>query len=705
MAVKDTEIRHLYEIVLAIGTSVDLGDMLDAALDTMLKKLDCSAAGVFMLEKEGSGVRFKQVFAIPGSAEADSAYAGAVQKIPPHMEEPGAVEFLKGLPLVGGGGGGGFFHIFELADFGVLILIKKLSPLDGPLISSLGPVLVKLAEACNSCMRNEEIAAAHAQVVEINSKLEERSADLEISRDMLLQMMLEVKQTEEELCKLGRAVEQSPSMVVITDVEGKIEYVNPRYTLATGLEAEDVIGRNLAEIDGLSPEEFGGLREQVCSGREFQGEFQRMRNGLPCWEYATISPIKDSSGETTHLIKAAEDITERKRLEAELMRSDKLESIGILAGGIAHDFNNILTSLLNNISIAKMTVRAGDAVYKRLRAAEKATLRAQNLTRHLLTFSRGGDPVKQTIFLKGLLRDSADFALRGSDIKCEYSLQRGLWPVDADEGQISQVISNLVINAEQAMGGRAEGGVIKVSAENVSGGPEEALLLKEGRYIKFSVQDTGGGIEEDHLHKIFDPYFTTKPDGTGLGLATCWAIINKHGGHIAVESKPGEGTAFHVYLPASEMGITGRVVRREKFLNGRGKILLMDDDPDIGESTTAALAHFGYSVDFAEDGEKTIEKYCREKDSGAPFDAVIMDLTIPGGMGGRETIKRLLQIDPGIRAIVSSGYSNDPAMSDFRKLGFSGLLAKPYRMDELMRLLRDVIKPPAEAQKENQAAS
>lgn len=330
-----------------------------------------------------------------------------------------------------------------------------------------------------------------------------------------------------------------------------------------------------------------------------------------------------------------------------------------------------------------------DKTYKRLTEAEKASLRAKGLAQQLLTFSKGGRPVRKVTFIGGLIEDSASFALSGSNVRCEFSIAEDLWLVEIDEGQISQAINNLVINAQEAM---VEGGVIRLRAENVNVGAEDGLPLKEGGYVRITVEDQGIGIPKDHLPKVFDPYFTTKQSGSGLGLATVYSIVRNHDGYIGVESKLRAGTKFYIYLPVTTKEVLPIRDARGIPIAGKGRVLIMDDEEIIGEVVGGMLSHIGYEIEFAADGAKAIELYKRAKESGKPFDIVIMDLTIRGGMGGKEAIKRLIEIDPSVKAMVSSGYSNDPVMAEFGKFGFSGVITKPYKIEELSETLHKVIK-------------
>ncbi|MDQ7781333.1 MAG: ATP-binding protein [Desulfomonilaceae bacterium] len=382
------------------------------------------------------------------------------------------------------------------------------------------------------------------------------------------------------------------------------------------------------------------------------------------------------------------DISEKRRAEEELLRAQNLESLGLLAGGIAHDFNNLLTGVMGNISLALGYLNPDHKAYTRLQAAVTASSRAGELTRQLLTFSQGGAPVKKTSSIRELLTDSVMFALRGSKTLSRFSIPEDLWHIDMDAGQVHQVINNLVINAVQAM---PDGGTLEVEAENMTLGEKDALPIENGRYVRIAVRDTGMGIPREYLQKIFDPYFTTKKTGTGLGLATSYSVVRKHGGLMTVESEVGVGSAFHFYLPASRRMPESPGETEELDLSGTGMILVMDDDDLIRDLAGELLSMLGYETAFAGDGKEAVRIYREGLESQRPFDAVIMDLTIPGGMGGRETIAELRRIDPNVKAVVSSGYSNDPIMAEYESHGFVGVLPKPYDVREVSRLLRRIL--------------
>jgi PAS domain S-box-containing protein len=404
--------------------------------------------------------------------------------------------------------------------------------------------------------------------------------------------------------------------------------------------------------------------------------------------YTKIIIAPGSEDTLERVLVAFVDMTERLKLENELLKMQKLESIGVLAGGIAHDFNNLLTAMLGNINLAGIQSQSEDLMHKRLEEAEKAVLRAKDLTQQLLTFSTGGVPIKKAASAMQLLKDSIEFSLRGSNVKCNYFVDNDLWPVDIDEGQIGQVISNIVINADQAM---PEGGTIDCHAENWEVKEDDLIPLAAGMYVRITFEDHGTGMAQEHLRKIFDPYFTTKQKGSGLGLSTSYSIISKHDGYIKADSELGRGTTIVVYLPASKEEVSIFEEDEETINQGTGKILLMDDEEVVREVAREMLDQLGFEAEFAADGEEAIRLYLDRKEAGDPFDVVIMDLTVPGQMGGREALENLLEIDPSAKSIVSSGYSNDPIMANFSEYGFKAVIKKPFTLKELGNVLHEVM--------------
>jgi two-component system cell cycle sensor histidine kinase/response regulator CckA len=406
---------------------------------------------------------------------------------------------------------------------------------------------------------------------------------------------------------------------------------------------------------------------------------------------ATKMDISDSS---SSVVFTALNVTEKKLLMEEQQRIGKLESIGLLAGGIAHDFNNILTAILGNVNLARLQTNPDEEINTLLLETEKASIRAQSLTQQLLTFAKGGTPIKKISSVAEIIKDAANFVLMGSNVKCRFSMPDDLWKADIDAGQITQVISNLVINAQQAM---PDGGTIEIICKNETLDEMhesfKKLQLREGNYIGITITDHGTGILPEYLNKIFDPYFTTKQTGSGLGLTIVYSIIRNHNGYIGVESKIGKGTTFSIYLPAYRAKISSREIERKQLPLEKGRILIMDDEEVVRNVAGHMLSYLGFDdVTFTENGEETIEKYKEARQEGRPYAIVILDLTIPGGMGGKDTIKELLLIDPAVKAIVSSGYTNEQVITEFKQHGFSGIVTKPYTIEQLSDALNEVLK-------------
>lgn len=387
------------------------------------------------------------------------------------------------------------------------------------------------------------------------------------------------------------------------------------------------------------------------------------------------------------------DVTQRKKMEEELHKAQKIESLGVLAGGIAHDFNNLLTAILGNISLAKMHVSSQEKVNNYLENTERATQRAKGLTQQLLTFSKGGAPIKRTTTISDLITDSTSFILRGSNVNCIYDIAKDLWPVEVDEGQLSQVTQNLAINASQAM---VNGGSITIRARNKILETETVHPLPPGKYIEVQFEDQGCGIAEEHLSKIFDPYFTSKESGSGLGLAISYSIIKNHDGLIQVLSTLGKGTIFTIYLPAFSASETqGATTIKENSSPSpiRGRVLIMDDEEIVRDISVEILECLGCKTAVATNGHEAITLYMRAKEENKPFDILIMDLTIPGSIGGLETLERLRILDPEVKALVSSGYANNPVMANYKEYGFCGVVPKPFMVEELNKILSTVLPP------------
>ena len=506
------------------------------------------------------------------------------------------------------------------------------------------------------------------------------------------------KALTEEKERLAVTLSSIGDGVITTAINGEITIFNNMAEKVTGWSEKEARGKLVGEVFKVYQTErsnstidpLAELQADHSSPLEDRVVYLEPRNGdkRKVINYSVV-PLRDQSSEMVGAVIAFRDITEKKQMEEELFKAQKLESIGLLAGGIAHDFNNIMTAIMGNISLAKMHQDSSSKVIDLLDKAEKATSRAQDLTQQLLTFSKGGTPVLKTSSVESVIEESVDFVLKGSNVKCVLDIKDDIKAVEIDEGQISQVIQNLVINADQAM---PEGGTITISVKNVQVRKNQSLPLTPGEYVRIDVKDDGIGIKKEYLDKIFDPFFSTKQTGSGLGLATSYSILQKHNGFIFVQSEIGKGSVFSIFLPASakrKKKVQSETVDSSQFV-GKGRILIMDDDGMVLETSRALLGHLGFEVDFAKDGKTALEKYRQLFNNNHRYDLVIMDLTIPGGMGGKRTIEKLLQIDPEALAIVSSGYSTDPIMANFKEYGFKGRLKKPFNVHELLEVLENL---------------
>lgn len=532
----------------------------------------------------------------------------------------------------------------------------------------------------NAVQQNRDLVLMQRELQRLNEQLEER----------VRERTRQCEASEENFRAL--ADNANDGILITTDGKSNV-YANQKMSEITGYSIRELLSLGAREL--VHPDELPMVAER----------FQKRLRGEPVpSHYETVLIAKDGRDVPVDItvsktrwegkpafMGVIRDITERRKRGEALIRIDKLESLGVLAGGIAHDFNNLLTGILGNVSLAKDSTDPQDKVYKYLSDVESAAQRSRDLTQQLLTFAKGGAPVREISDVRGFLKETVGLAMSGSEVRHDLIIPDDLCPVEIDKGQISQVIHNLIINAQQAI---VRDGVISVSAENVTVGEGEAPLIKAGEYVRITVRDNGAGIPQEILKKIFDPYFTTKEEGSGLGLATTYSIVKKHGGYITVESEMGVGTAFHVYLPVSLKGTAVPVKENEgRTVPGRGeRILVMDDEEIVRDVTGQMLTTLGYEAGFARDGAEAVRLFREAKESGRPFEAVIMDLTIPGGMSGREAIQRLREMDPRVRAIVSSGYSNDPIMSNYRDYGFSAVIAKPYRLTDLGKTVQKVLK-------------
>jgi PAS domain S-box-containing protein len=488
-------------------------------------------------------------------------------------------------------------------------------------------------------------------------------------------------------------VEDMPAMVCRFRPDGTLTFVNSAYCNFFKKDRSELLGENFFRF--LSDTDHPRVREHFTAlGPDRPTvtceHLVEAPDGGQGWQEWIDRALFDRNGHLVEFQSIGRDITDKRRMEMELHKVQKLESIGVLAGGIAHDFNNFLTAIVGNISLLRLYQQTGEDVGERLDEMQKAAMRAKELTQQLLTFSKGGKPVKEILQIAGLISDAAHFTLRGSNVRCDCQFPEDLWSVEIDGGQIAQVINNLVLNADQAMPG---GGVITIESANLELPPGNAFSLPPGRYIRVSIRDQGMGIAREHLQRIFDPYFTTKQKGSGLGLAVSHSIVEKHSGRLSVDSELGKGSEFCLVLPAAETDRRPETVPRASPLSGQGKILVMDDETLVRDVLKKMLELLGYEVVLTREGREALEFYRDAMAAGAPCDAVILDLTIPGGMGGREAIRHLQEIDPHVRGIVSSGYSNDPVMADPRAFGFREVVSKPFQIQEIGEALRRILHP------------
>ncbi len=546
-----------------------------------------------------------------------------------------------------------------------------------------------------SRIKEAELKIMH-QYEEIQSQYEE----LEALNESLVQTHHELLQAHDNLNsekeRLSVTLKSINEGVITADTQGDIVLFNPAAQRLTGFTAEEAEGRSIESLLPLCSQKTG---EPVTGymKRILEGDFQSAalhplvlttRDGSRRTVEIAGAPIIAGEGHRAGMVLIIRDITEKQMVDQELLKISKLESLSILAGGVAHDFNNILMGILGNITVARHRQEEENPLFSVLEKIEKASERASYLTQQLLTFSKGGYPLKKTVSLGDLLRESADFILTGTSVRCDIRIEENLKPADADANQISQVFNNIIINAVQAM---PDGGILRIRAENVSSGDNPHLEGPHQGYVRISFQDEGMGIPEENIGSIFDPFFSTKETGSGLGLASSYSIVKRHEGHIEVQSRPGEGTRFDVYLPASDKEIDREQETESPLPSRGGRVLLMDDDETIRDVTIELLDLLGYETTCVDDGELAIQVYQREFLAGRPYDVLIMDLTVPGGMGGKEALRRIREFDPHVTAVISSGYSNDPVLSNFQDYGFQGFLRKPFSLQEMTRVFNEIL--------------
>ena len=484
--------------------------------------------------------------------------------------------------------------------------------------------------------------------------------------------------------------------VITTDTAGRVVMLNKVAEELTGWSQEQATGMALLKVFRIINEKTGKTCDNPADKVLSSGNIIDLanhtvliaRDGARRHIADSGAPIRDPDSRIIGVVLVFRDVTDKLRYEQEILKVKKLESVAVLAGGIAHDFNNILAAILGNINLARFHVDKGTDTATLLEEAEKASLRARSLTQQLLTFAKGGAPIRQISSIAGIIRESSSFVLRGSNVNCAFDIPEDLWLVDIDEGQMSQVIQNIIINARQAM---PQGGTITIRCRNRAATPGDQARNGQD-FIEIIISDTGTGIPENYLDRIFDPYFSSKRQGSGLGLAICHSIIRNHDGQIGVTSTPGQGATFTILLPACRKPLYSVMQEHNVELpTMKARVLVMDDEEIIRSVVESMLKHVDCQVELAETGEEAIERYKAAREAGEPIDVIIMDLTIRGGMGGQETVKKILEIDSGAKVIVSSGYSNDPIMANFRDYGFCAAISKPFQLQDLLRALQKAL--------------
>lgn len=533
---------------------------------------------------------------------------------------------------------------------------------------------------------------------ELERRVEERTAEL---RSANLRLEREVEERREAQAALAQEKEllsvtlrSIGDAVVATDTAGTVVLLNPAAEALLGWPAAEARGKPFRAVFRSVDPGAGSPAESLvdrvlatgASAASREETLLVARDGQERYIADGAAPIFDDRARMVGVVLVFRDVTDRRRMEQELQRADKLESLGVLAGGIAHDFNNLLGAVLANLSLAKHQLGGCGGAWELIDEAEQASVRATNLTQQLLTFSRGGAPVKRVARLAPLVDAAVRFALRGSKVRYELEQDEDLWPAQVDEGQIGQVFHNLALNAVQAM---PEGGVLRVTLRNAvvaAGTP-----LAPGRYVELRVRDEGRGMPEAVAKRAFDPYFTTKARGSGLGLAVVYSVVRSHGGRVELQSACGQGTTFTLHLPAATQAAEAPLPPGEDLLRGRGLVLVIDDEEGLRKVYPRILRYLGYDVAVAADGREGLDMYASAREGGRPFDLVILDLTIPGGLGGTQALDALRALDPGARIVASSGYAADPILADYRRHGFDGVLPKPFKAADLGRVVAEVL--------------
>lgn len=493
-------------------------------------------------------------------------------------------------------------------------------------------------------------------------------------------------------------IDNIPSPVYYKDVRGVYVIVNKAFREYFGMQGDPFIGKDIFSLpirrENARMHHSADLELLKEPGSKMYEVRWTRDDGSICYELVKKATITGPDGKIAGIVGLLMDISEQKNMEAEVLRSRNLQSLAMLAGGIAHDFNNLLMAIVGNLSLAKLNTSKNMSAAEYIDEAERITFLGKSLTQQLLTFSRGGNPITRIIELESFVTSAAKDIFRGTPIRCVFDIPPGTFSVEADREQLRQVFENVLRNAKDAM---PAGGAITVKARNIRLAPDDRLPLMEENYVRVSIADEGVGILPEDIPRVFDPYYTTKvmgaEKGVGLGLAISYAIIKKHGGNITLESTRGRGSVFHIDLPAYNQGISAEKLAQESRASKKtGRVLLLDDETLILEIARELLNYLGYAATTAQSGEEAVSLFNQAIKLNEPFDAVILDLAVPGGMGGKEVVRELLRADPNVKAIISSGYLTDPIIENYKEYGFAEVLTKPYDADELDRKLQKIIQ-------------
>ncbi|MGD2092566.1 MAG: PAS domain S-box protein [Candidatus Aminicenantes bacterium] len=678
------QLQIYYEIAMSIGNNPDLGNMLKESLAAYLRKLDCSAGAVIRLqEMADASCCFIPLFSIPRNLEHNSTYQAALKKIPGHLMQSQLPPFRTHLPIIGSDARKKFYHIMELPDFGLLILLKHSSTFTLSVLKSLMPLNEKLARSCISCLQQQKIETVVEQLKKENHERKRFEEALKESEQLFRSVF-----------------EAAPHGISIITSEGKFLNVNKTFYNLLGYSKDDL--KLISFLDITHPDDREKIKQLNRDIQDNKYNFYKTKkrcirkDGQVIFTIIRGSAIRDGKGILEYWLCLIEDITKqqqaeekRKELEARLQQSQKLEAIGTLAGGIAHDFNNLLMGVQGRTSLMKMDIEPNHPSFEHLLAIEEYVESASKLTKQLLGLARGGKYELKPVDLNQIIEKSSElFGRTRKDIVIHKKFQENIWTVEVDVSQIEQVLLNLYVNAWQAMAGTGE---LYLKTKNVVLNQAEAKSygIEPGQFVKISVRDRGIGIDQQIRHKIFDPFFTTKEmgRGTGLGLASAYGIIKNHGGTIQVSSQKREGTTFHIYLPTSKKQIPVDKKPEEDLLTGKETILLVDDEAMIREVGEKMLTRLGYHVLLASDGKKATELYSKKQNQ---VDLIILDLIMPK-MGGEETYVKLQTINPQVKVLLSSGYSMDSQTNNLLNLGCKGFIQKPFRIHQLSQKVREIL--------------